>query len=910
MKRRVFPVALALVLSLALSALSLLVPLQRYVSDLRAGLLLHEPHSDVLIVGIDARSLRELNQWPWSRDIHARMLAQLKQADPRAVFVDIDFSVASTTPVADQALADELSGARDHTVILPVFWQDAAIGERGSRVLTRPLPGLAAHAELGLVNVIPEADGLIRSIVHYDQAGPRRYLSAGAQLAGREDFVVGQAYPVDFSLSPTAFDYVSYVDVLNGRVPAEQIKGRTVLVGATAEELGDYVPVPVHRSLPGVTLQALSYTTLRTGVPQPAGTVLTVAILVCLLTLWLGLSQRGWRAQMLTWLLVASAAGVTSLLLARAHNVYFDPVLPVVFASLCAFFSIIAGADRQALAAVLANLKLRREQALISGVFSTSIDGILVVDRQGHIRDANAAASGLLEVPQSSLLEQLLYDFFPQLRPELQETDTDLATGRRELKLQTDQGVRTVELAISAVGEAAPGLHTVILRDITERQRQQAMLKHQANHDALTGLANRACLVRHLESLKAGHRAALYVLDLDSFKQINDTLGHDTGDQVLRALARRLREAMPDNAKVYRIGGDEFAVLYTNPHSDQDDILKLSERLTQQVRAPVQQADTELRLNASTGIALYPQHTPNGAMLLRRADVAMYAAKANRNGAEFYDAAADQNTIRHLQMAGALRRALEQNALHMVYQPKIRLSDGRCCGVEALVRWTDPELGVVSPAEFVPLAEACDLIEPLTQFTMRQALGDFTRWCAGGVDVVLSLNLSARHVFDPDFMRWVLTEISSRGIDPRKIEMEITETAVMQSPEHARGALSLLTSQGIQLAMDDYGTGFSSLAYLKYLNLNTLKIDQCFVRDMLHSEHDRKIIASTLSMAHSLELEVVAEGVESDAHAALLAEMGCGMGQGYGFAQPMPPAEFIDWYKGRHAAVQRPRKIA
>jgi EAL domain-containing protein (putative c-di-GMP-specific phosphodiesterase class I) len=300
-------------------------------------------------------------------------------------------------------------------------------------------------------------------------------------------------------------------------------------------------------------------------------------------------------------------------------------------------------------------------------------------------------------------------------------------------------------------------------------------------------------------------------------------------------------------------------------------------------------------VGASIGIALCPDHGTDGGVLLQRADVAMYVAKNNRTNIEFYSSETDRSSIRHLKMAGALRAAIANDELQLVYQPKVRLSDLKCVGVEALARWTHRELGSVSPGEFVPLAEESNLIVPLTRWALLRALADHAAWRAAGLDIDLAVNLSARHLRDTAFADELLRAIEAQQVNPAHLELEITETALMSDPEKAMVVLQQLTREGVRIAMDDFGTGFSSLAYLKHLNLNTLKIDRCFIKDITSNSNDLTIVRSTLRMAHSLELTVVAEGIEERAHYEMLRDLGCDIGQGFWIAKPMSSAEVLPW---------------
>jgi len=584
-------------------------------------------------------------------------------------------------------------------------------------------------------------------------------------------------------------------------------------------------------------------------------------------------------------------------------KLYLD-VMPIACAFVVsALIGIVLSADRDALRVLLTGVWLQRREALISSVLSASIDGIVVFGADGAIRDANASAAKLLGHSLEALLRANIRDVLPNLPSTealgsawLDTTRIGATTSgdRFELTIGAGDAATPVEVSITRVEVDSRTSFTAILRDVTERKQQQALLKHQATHDALTGLPNRVLLGRALDALNATTPAALFMLDLDRFKDVNDTLGHATGDAVLTVLGQRLRSALPEQNLIARIGGDEFAVVVPS-YRDIEELHALADIVLDRVRAPVKTATNTIEVGASIGIALCPDHGTDGGVLLQRADVAMYVAKNSRTSVEFYSAEADRSSIRGLNLTSALRGAISNGELELVYQPKVRLSDLACVGVEALARWSHPELGVVSPAEFVPLAEETNLIVPLTRWALTRALDDRARWVGAGLDLQLAVNLSARHLRDPAFAQELLAEIERKCADPSCIELEITETALMKDPEKAMAVLQVLTRAGVRVAMDDFGTGFSSLAYLKHLNLHTLKIDRCFIKDITNNANDFTIVRSTLRMAHGLDLSVVAEGIEEREHYETLRDLGCDIGQGYWISKPMAADQLVAW---------------
>ncbi len=434
------------------------------------------------------------------------------------------------------------------------------------------------------------------------------------------------------------------------------------------------------------------------------------------------------------------------------------------------------------------------------------------------------------------------------------------------------------------------------------RARQDA-LEHQALHDTLTGLPNRALFQDRLEqALNAAVRrrstVAVLLLDLDRFKEVNDTLGHQAGDRLLQAVAERLQELLRESDTVARLGGDEFAVLA--PDSDRAGAERLAAKIAGAVDRPFRLGEQELYVGASVGIAIAPEHTQDPADLVRRADVAMYVAK--RSGQDFvvYGPEQDQHHVQRLRLLADLRRALDAGeGLELVYQPTIHLADHRPAGVECLLRWDHPELGAIAPEEVVELAEHAGLIGRLTRWVLEAALSDCDRCLAEGVELRLAVNLSPRDLQDSAFPEAVGEALARHRLPPGRLVLEVTESAVMSDPGHARETMERLHHLGVHLSVDDFGTGFSSLAYLKLLPVDALKIDRSFVLDMLQDENDAAIVRSTIDLGHNLGLQVIAEGVEDSATLARLERLGCDCAQGFYIGEPMTRAALATWWRSR-----------
>jgi diguanylate cyclase (GGDEF)-like protein len=434
-----------------------------------------------------------------------------------------------------------------------------------------------------------------------------------------------------------------------------------------------------------------------------------------------------------------------------------------------------------------------------------------------------------------------------------------------------------------------------ILRRVTARMRRQVeQIEHQAFHDALTGLPNRTLFHDRVEqALRAARRerrpAAVLVMDLDRFKEINDTLGHDWGDRLLVEVGERLPVALRGSDTCARLGGDEFGVL-APAVADAAAALELAQRVCEEIRRPHRVAGMEVDVDASIGVALYPQHGGDIETLVRHAEIAMYVSKQSHVPV-LYTPADDHYSSQRLALVAQLRRAIAQREITVYYQPQADLRSGRVRSVEALVRWEHPEHGLLAPDRFVPLAEHTGLIRALTSHVLDTALAQSASWRADGLELGVAVNVTARDLLDLRFPDEVEELLARHRVDPGRLELEITEDTVVSDPARARVVLGRLSRLGVRLAIDDFGSGYSSLGYLKRLPVNVLKIDKSFVLNMLADDDDAVIVRSTIDLGHNLGLEVVAEGVETDEVRERLQALGCDVAQGHWLSRPVPAAE-------------------
>ena len=869
-----------------------LARLENAVSETRATLLRHKVDSDIVIVGIDAQSLKALNEWPWPRRHHARLLQMLRAAEPNSVFVDVDFS--SRSDEEDDALLEHALAEIEPTpVFLATHFQPLS-GADQSLTVTEPLPRFAAHARSASVVLEPDVDGLVRAMRTTWRIDERELPSVFAYSSSLPpDTLV----PIDYSIDPASFAYVSYVDVLGGHIEPGALRGKSVYVGPTANELRDVLPVPVYRALPGVVVQAFATASARAGLLREPGSWLSAAALAGWAALCAAvLARRGWRVGLLftAGALVALAAA-TLLLDAFGHfTLEIVPYTVVVGATFIA--ATVRSLDRETWRALAYALRLKRRDALLTSVVESSSDCIVCIQRDGVIRSANSATSRLLGCPSGALHGSPLSEYIAGFGDNDAGPEA-LAGSILERTACTGDGRKIpIEVSVSKVA-SEDDLFVVVIRDVTERQAQRRALEHQATHDPLTGLPNRTAFMRHMGSLLAkehGQRVALLMLDLSRFKEVNDTLGHDVGDEVLREVARRFTSQLQGSALISRIGGDEFTVVLADVER-REVIESLCARLLDSLRSPITARGVAIEVGVNVGIAFSPDHSRDAKELLRLADVAMYVAKRKGSAFEIYDRDDDKHTVRRLGMLSELRTAIEQGGMTLHYQPQVNLKTGKTESVEALVRWRHDMHGNVDPGEFVALAEATDLIRPLTDWTLRQALADLASWNKRQVELRVGINISARVIQDVDFPRRLETLIRETGTRPAQIELEITESAMLVDPERARHIVRSLHSLGVLIAIDDYGTGFSSLGYLRDLRVHALKLDKSFVVDLEARAQNRVIVESTVQMAHALGLRVVAEGVETEWAKRYLESVGYDFGQGYWFARAMSAADCSAW---------------
>lgn len=566
-------------------------------------------------------------------------------------------------------------------------------------------------------------------------------------------------------------------------------------------------------------------------------------------------------------------------------------------------------------------LQVRDRESRLSAIVQNVADGILTITPTGRIVEYNAATKEILglmrdETPQGRTLHEFLMPrAIPLLEHSLEELVDRTRNGETVEKrltlpvLRADHKEIDVSLALRLIPDSSTPLMTAVLSDITMRKRYEEQLVYMANHDTLTNLPNRSLLEHSLSDALQAHEdnagsrngaTAILFIDLDRFKVINDSLGHDVGDLLLKAVGQRLQKVIRRQEIVGRLGGDEFLIIIPDLKETQDAAI-LSQAVLDALAPSFDIKGRVLFVTPSIGIALYPSDGEDFPTLMRNADTAMYSAKSSGGGTyHFFTKTMNESAMARLVIENELREALVSNQFELHYQPKLDLRTNRVCGLEALIRWKQPGRGYISPMQFIPVAEETGLIGKIGEWVFREVCRQISEWEAQSLPVMpVAVNLSPRQLIEGHITETISRILAETGTPAAKIVLEVTETAMMQEIKKSAIILEELRHLGLKIAVDDFGTGYSSLAYLKRLPINTIKIDRSFVRDVTIDTDDAAITRTIIAMGHNLGLRVVAEGVETNEQMRFLQECGCDEVQGFLIATPLPAGEIIEY-------IQRP----
>ena len=555
---------------------------------------------------------------------------------------------------------------------------------------------------------------------------------------------------------------------------------------------------------------------------------------------------------------------------------------------------------------------IRASERKFRALTEQSNDLVFSLDASGVYHYVSPSHQSLLGYTSEELIGRNVFEFIHQADKKQVHLSWETAfkgfgaMARTECRIQHANGSW---ITVEAIGRNClddPDIQGFVVnaRDITERISMEQQLRYQSLHDSLTDLPNRMLLLERLEQLiqeKDTQEVALLVLNINRFKDINDTFGHQQGDALLKEVGQRLTQILPHPCTVSRIGGDEFALVF--PETGEDEMHRIGAVLRSALEKPFLIEEHPVQLDASIGCVQYPAHGNEPASLLRKANLAMYTAKQTHQVFTCYESSFEQNTAERLDLIRDLHHAIAAGEFVLYYQPKVEMETGDVHSVEALIRWQHPTRGVIPPDIFIPLAEQTGLITTLTHWVIETSLRQCAAWLQANIDLEIAINLSMWDLRDPSLVDTICQLLEQYSVPARYIYIELTESSAMDNPDHTIAVLKLLTSTGIRCSIDDFGTGYSSLAYLKHLSVQELKIDRSFIQHITEVETDRIIVQSTVAMAHKLGLQVVAEGVEDAASFHLLRAMGCEKAQGYFMSRPLPAQLLQSWLEERQGLL-------
>ncbi|GIN96618.1 hypothetical protein J6TS1_24880 [Siminovitchia terrae] len=554
--------------------------------------------------------------------------------------------------------------------------------------------------------------------------------------------------------------------------------------------------------------------------------------------------------------------------------------------------------------------EIRRSEERYRLITENSSDLISTVDTEGNLLYLSPSHGSLLGYDLDEIRKGTIFDLIYETdQEEVKETIEQLwgkkkITSQLEFRLKTSSGsCISVEAKMNVILNDNGDIRKVMLvtRDITERKKSEQKIYHLAFHDTLTDLPNRRLFMNELQKTiaktKRPSKVAVMFIDLDRFKYVNDSWGHDAGDYILMEAAHRIKQSLRSTDFVARIGGDEFTVLLDNIENEAD-VKSLVERIQESFEEPVHIFEKDIFLSCSIGIAIYPENGKNADELLKRADTALYVVKERgRSGYALFDADMEEKSLERILLEVELRKAVEREQFYLDYQPKIDFSKGTLVGMEALVRWNHPDLGRVPPNKFIPIAEETGLIIPIGEWVLREACKQNKKWQDMGYSpITASVNVSVRQLEQSGILNKVIEVLNETGLDPKWLELEVTES-VFADLENAAAILEEIRGFGVKISVDDFGTGYNSFTYIKHLPVDTVKIDSSFIRDIHQNVESKAIVNAILTLADTLNISVIAEGVESKEQLEHLNKGGCIQGQGYLFSKPVSNELFEKYFR-------------
>lgn len=875
-----FPVFL-FVLSVAIQARGAYEPLNNWLLDFRMERAAVPASGEIVIIAIDPQSLKDVGTWPWSRAVHGEILDRLVEAGAGAILYDIDFAFPSD-PQGDAAFADALERAGGAT-LLATFAQRGIDGEIVYNQAYGPFYDRSWPA---VVTVTPDANGQIRDYPTGVDVDGMFVPSAGAQLAG--SFASSsESFVINFGISPQSIPIYSATDLLNGKLTANDLAGRSVLIGAAAAELGDHFAVPLHRVIPGVMIHAIAAETLLQGVQisQVSSLWLLPLLFALLCALQVAGRNNAWR--------LVSAALLAGLGVEIAANGMYLSGYNAVSTAMFHPALIMLAIGRLAMTVDFSRLLIKQQKVEVENserlrrhIFENSSDGFLAINLDGQIvfqSDNVTLMFGSDTLPRGvvPIARQVIRKADPE--PRLDQLEIETPAGIKSLELHSNAS--ELQSLDSAYNLDSQPLALITIRDVTDLKRNQRQIEYLSRHDDRTSALRRHSFSDAIESrLEREENFAVVAIALRRLTGLNATLGRDIGDQILVEAVRRLTEDSLGLGEVARLEGNVLGVVIPHPTSELS-LRGECGRIRQRLLDPYHLNGSQIRIGVSIGyLAADPALKLSGECYLSRAQDALTQSKdALESSCSVYNSADGERRDRSRRLEHALNQALEGDEFHLLYQPQYQLSDQTLIGAEALIRWNSPEFGFVSPVEFIPIAESSGFITELGQFVLEQSIKNAVLLPE---HLVMSPNVSVLQLLSAGFPSQVSNLMRRHGLSPDRLCLELTESEFLKPGSEAVERMRALRSLGVTWALDDFGTGYSSLSYLKDLPFDKIKLDRAFLQNVFDDPRAQTALQSIVQLVQGYGKTLLCEGAETRQEVDLLTRFGCDSVQGYFFGRP------------------------
>ncbi|MFK7902191.1 MAG: EAL domain-containing protein, partial [Nitratireductor sp.] len=896
----------------ALSSMGAFTYYQNDVTEIREKFSQRSASGEVVFVGIDKRTLDKVGVWPWPRSVHAQIIDKLIALEVAEIGVDIDFSSPST-PEQDQRFAQSLENAGG-LVVLPAFMQQSGINANESTLeINKPIDDFAKHSWLASVNVLPDVDGIVRSFPT-DIVIDGELLSSMPQVLSGEFGGSSGKIAINFSVDPSTVPTISVADLLDDKVQLEAIKGKTVMLGASAVELRDNFAVPVHGILPGALVQVLAAETLKQNIERvdlnPHYVLAVAAILILLFTLLIHHVYRI-KAALPKYAGLALFSVLTEAVgfyLFKAHNIGLPSVQVHAFIFLCAVMMTIIELDLRRLLLNFSAVKNKNTQYVLNQVLQDNDNGVLIVNQEGDVLNINQRARKYLALPRTIVEDVKVIHMLPQciiddiinavgalqpdqgaeMRKGMVDIDNNLYAGKLATLEYTITVSSLAKLEDKQIEENI--VISVTTSDVTKRLEQERLIEHNAKYDELTGAQRRSefrlSIDKRLAQLTGQNECTVLAFNIHRFKTINVVLGRDVGDEVLKQFKGRVEAVFDESADFARLSGDVFAVAVSGKKSPIE-IQVLANKLISLTNEPFQIGKAVVNVGMRVGAASAANLiSKNATQLIENAEVALdEACKISGNGFVGYQEGFSSVLAKARTIENDLWQSIDQDQIHIHYQPQVDIHSGALTGLEALVRWQHPKLGPVSPADFVEVAEANGFIDKLGEWVLNKACEDALLLPD---HISIAVNVSPIQVKRTDLVALVKTALNATGLPAHRLHIEITEAGFLEATDEVVATLKELREMGVWLALDDFGTGFASLGYFAKFPINKIKLDQMFIRTLKRGDQNEAIVRSVKELANGLDLKMICEGIETQEQLELLREIDVHEGQGYLFSKPQP----------------------